>query len=162
MGTPVPDAVKRLVDRFDQDRKVFLSGDYKEEQLRLEFLNPFFTALGWDMDNICEPDNSEFRTQRPECRPSGHSDFWFLISDFCIIRFVNRQGLSEFSVMPADVLGQVCEQFLGKVIRLTAGHQAKVEEKPEVRKAGEPQPVRLTNVCRCSKMLPMSAQGVQP
>jgi hypothetical protein len=32
MGT-APDAVKRLVDRFDQDRKVFLSGDYKEEQL---------------------------------------------------------------------------------------------------------------------------------
>ena len=28
------------------------------------------------------------------------------------------------------------ERFLGKVIRLTAGHQAKVEEKPEVRKAG--------------------------
>ena len=28
------------------------------------------------------------------------------------------------------------EQFLGKVIRLTEGHQAKVEEKPEVRKAG--------------------------
>jgi hypothetical protein len=27
-------------------------------------------------------------------------------------------------------------KFLGKVIRLTAGHQAKVEEKPEVRKAG--------------------------
>jgi len=51
MGTPAPDAVKRLVDRFDQDRKVFQSGDYKEEQLRLEFLNPFFTALGWDMDN---------------------------------------------------------------------------------------------------------------
>ncbi len=32
MGT-APDAVKRLVDRFDQDRKVFLSSDYKEEQL---------------------------------------------------------------------------------------------------------------------------------
>jgi hypothetical protein len=52
-------------------------------------------ALGWDMDNICEPDNSESRTQRPECRTSGHSDFWFLISDFCIIRSVNRKGLSE-------------------------------------------------------------------
>jgi len=36
----------------------------------------------------------------------------------------------------ADPHGQVYEQFLGKVIRLTAGHQAKVEEKPEVRKAG--------------------------
>jgi hypothetical protein len=32
MGTPAPDAVKRLVDRFDQDRKVLLSGDYEEEQ----------------------------------------------------------------------------------------------------------------------------------
>jgi hypothetical protein len=28
-----PEAVRRLVDHFDQDRKVFLSGDYKEEQL---------------------------------------------------------------------------------------------------------------------------------
>lgn len=42
----------------------------------------------------------------------------------------------EFSVLPADILGQVYEQFLGKVIRLTAGHQARVEEKPEVRKSG--------------------------
>jgi hypothetical protein len=30
----------------------------------------------------------------------------------------------------------VYEQFLGKVIRLTEGHQAKVEDKPEVKKAG--------------------------
>jgi type I restriction-modification system DNA methylase subunit len=42
----------------------------------------------------------------------------------------------EFSVLPVDILGQVYEQFLGKVIRLTAGHQAKVEDKPEVKKAG--------------------------
>ncbi len=42
----------------------------------------------------------------------------------------------EFSALPADVLGQVYEQFLGKVISLTPTHQVKVEEKPEVRKAG--------------------------
>ncbi|MCK4908082.1 MAG: N-6 DNA methylase, partial [Spirochaetes bacterium] len=42
----------------------------------------------------------------------------------------------EFSVMPIEILGHVYEQFLGKTIRLTASHQAKVEEKPEVRKAG--------------------------
>jgi len=42
----------------------------------------------------------------------------------------------QFDVIPADILGQVYEQFLGKVIRLTAGHHAKVEEKPEVKKAG--------------------------
>ncbi|MBN1364945.1 MAG: N-6 DNA methylase [Syntrophaceae bacterium] len=42
----------------------------------------------------------------------------------------------EFSVLPADILGHVYEQFLGKVIHLTPGHRARVEEKPEVRKAG--------------------------
>ena len=41
-----------------------------------------------------------------------------------------------FLYIPSDILGQVYERFLGKVIRLTAGHNAKVEEKPEVRKAG--------------------------
>ena len=42
----------------------------------------------------------------------------------------------EFSVLPADILGQIYEQFLGKVIRLTKGHRAVVEDKPEVKKAG--------------------------
>ena len=42
----------------------------------------------------------------------------------------------EFSVLPIRILGNIYEQFLGQVIRLTAGHQAKVEEKPEVKKAG--------------------------
>jgi type I restriction-modification system DNA methylase subunit len=41
-----------------------------------------------------------------------------------------------FGVIGSDILGQVYERFLGKVIRLTEGHRAKVEEKPEVRKAG--------------------------
>ncbi|OAD20548.1 type II restriction enzyme methylase, partial [Candidatus Thiomargarita nelsonii] len=42
----------------------------------------------------------------------------------------------EFSVLPADILGQVYERFLGKVIRLTPEREAFVEDKPEVKKAG--------------------------
>lgn len=42
----------------------------------------------------------------------------------------------EFSVLGADILGSVYEQFLGKVIRLTPGNRAVVEDKPEVKKAG--------------------------
>jgi hypothetical protein len=404
MGTPAPDALLRLIDRFDQDRKVFLSGDYKEEQLRLEFLNPFFTALGWDMDNkqglsetfkqvIHEesikvagaskaPDYTfriggrrtfsveakkpavnvaldsapafqlrryawtarlpvsilsdfeefavydcrlrPFKTDKPTTARTmllGFQDYatrWDELSglfspdaiqrgvleryvestktkkgttavddafleeisrwremlaknialrnprlstrelNFAVQRTIDRliflricedRGIEsyawlqsllngervyarllkhfrdaddkynsglfcftrktgtvsdcgrvraagdcpefsegpdllspelniddkplkdiignlyypdspyEFSVMPADVLGQVYEQFLGKVTRLTAGHQAKVEEKPEVRKAGELRPVRLTSARRCSKIQPVSAQG---
>lgn len=42
----------------------------------------------------------------------------------------------HFGALPVEILGTIYERFLGKVIRLTAGHQAKIEEKPEVRKAG--------------------------
>ena len=42
--------VADLVERFSRDRKVFLSPDYKEEQLRAEFLSLCFEWLGWDVD----------------------------------------------------------------------------------------------------------------
>jgi len=42
----------------------------------------------------------------------------------------------EFTVVSADILGSIYERFLGKVITLTGGHRARIEEKPEVRKAG--------------------------
>jgi len=46
------------------------------------------------------------------------------------------QSPYEFSVLPPEILGNVYEQFLGKIIRLTKSHQAKIEDKPEVKKAG--------------------------
>lgn len=42
----------------------------------------------------------------------------------------------EFSVLGVELLGSIYEQFLGKVIRLTTNHNAIIEEKPEVKKAG--------------------------
>lgn len=42
----------------------------------------------------------------------------------------------EFSVFSVEILGSAYEQFLGKVIRIDQAHRAKIEEKPEVRKAG--------------------------
>ena len=42
----------------------------------------------------------------------------------------------EFSVLSAEILGNVYEQFLGKVITLSQAHTIKIEEKPEVKKAG--------------------------
>ncbi len=41
-----------------------------------------------------------------------------------------------FSEIPAEILGRVYEQFLGKVIQLTEDREVKVDYKPEVRKAG--------------------------
>jgi type I restriction-modification system DNA methylase subunit len=42
----------------------------------------------------------------------------------------------RWDIISPAILGQVYEQFLGKVIRLTEGGQAKIEFKPEVKKAG--------------------------
>ena len=42
----------------------------------------------------------------------------------------------DFAVIGADILGRAYERFLGKEIRLTPGHHARVLEKPEVRKQG--------------------------
>ncbi len=47
----VPDSVLDLVDRFDDQLGAYRSGQYKETQLRREFLAPFFEALGWDVAN---------------------------------------------------------------------------------------------------------------
>jgi len=46
-----PKEVKRLVERFRENREAYLSSEYNETQLRREFLDPFFKALGWDVDN---------------------------------------------------------------------------------------------------------------
>jgi hypothetical protein len=46
-----PDIVEELVDRFEFNLSDYKSGRYKEEQLRVEFVNPLFRALGWDVTN---------------------------------------------------------------------------------------------------------------
>lgn len=42
----------------------------------------------------------------------------------------------EFSVLSVEILGSAYEQFLGKQIKIDKAHNAHIEEKPEVRKAG--------------------------
>jgi predicted type IV restriction endonuclease len=46
-----PKEILDLVARFEQNLDAYKSGQYNETQLRQEFLNPFFRALGWDVDN---------------------------------------------------------------------------------------------------------------
>jgi hypothetical protein len=48
---PAPEIVKQLVENFELHRREYLAGKYNETQLRREFLDPFFEALGWDIFN---------------------------------------------------------------------------------------------------------------
>ncbi|MDD3089860.1 MAG: type I restriction enzyme HsdR N-terminal domain-containing protein, partial [Candidatus Omnitrophica bacterium] len=46
-----PQAIVDLVERFDRNVESYRSGQYNETQLRREFIDPLFKALGWDVDN---------------------------------------------------------------------------------------------------------------
>ncbi len=43
--------IKRLVKNFGEQIESYKKGKYNETQLRREYLDPFFTALGWDIEN---------------------------------------------------------------------------------------------------------------
>jgi hypothetical protein len=47
----VPELVTQLVERFDRNRDSYLAGGINETQLRREFIDPFFSRLGWDNEN---------------------------------------------------------------------------------------------------------------
>ncbi|MDD5223122.1 MAG: hypothetical protein PHE84_03955 [bacterium] len=44
-----PKQILDLVERFEKNFESYKSPAYNEEQLRSEFLEPFFKALGWDV-----------------------------------------------------------------------------------------------------------------
>ena len=46
-----PSNILSLIERFDRNIDAYHSGGYNETQIRLEFIDPFFEALGWDVYN---------------------------------------------------------------------------------------------------------------
>jgi len=43
--------LQSLISKFEKDKNYYLSKGYLEAQVRLDFINPFFNALGWDIEN---------------------------------------------------------------------------------------------------------------
>ena len=57
-----PDAIKRLVERFDHQSDQVKSPEYNETLLRIDFVNPMFAELGWDIDHRAATPNSTARS----------------------------------------------------------------------------------------------------
>ena len=47
----VPAKISELVDRFQQNASEYRSTTYNETQVKNDFIDPFFEALGWDIRN---------------------------------------------------------------------------------------------------------------
>jgi hypothetical protein len=152
MATPAPDAVKRLVDHFDQNRDAYLPGSWSLVSGSW-FQEPRTKNQEPRMDRFEDADkrynSGLFDFRKDTVTPSLKIDDK-LLSDI-ISELYPPKSPYEFSVIANSVHGpwfivpgtegrkpgtknQKLETSV--VIRLTAGHQAKVEEKPEVRKAG--------------------------
>ncbi|MEI6044761.1 MAG: type IV restriction endonuclease, partial [Chloroflexota bacterium] len=50
MTTP-PIQILELIDSFRQNYRAYKLPNYNETQTRHEFIDPFFEALGWDINN---------------------------------------------------------------------------------------------------------------
>lgn len=48
---PAPKEIIELIEQFDRNIERYKSGNYNEEDVRSEFIDPFFKALGWDLYN---------------------------------------------------------------------------------------------------------------
>lgn len=137
-------AVQRIIDRLiflriAEDRGI-------EDYGRLQSLlngDKVYRRLGEMFRRADERYNSgifHFEPEKDRAEPPDELTLDLEIDDKVLKEIIEHlyypESPYEFSVLSADILGQVYEQFLGKVITLTAGHRAKVEEKPEVKKAG--------------------------
>lgn len=84
--TTSPDSFKarlqELVANFDRDRGHFYSKRYLEAQVRLDFITPFFEALGWDTVNKAglRQDQREVLVERGADDTLGRPDYNFRIS----------------------------------------------------------------------------------
>jgi hypothetical protein len=83
--------VKELVSNFRQNEERYLSPVYSEAQARLDFIDKFWIALGWDVahENQTDPYKQEVKVERGVVTNEWRkrSDYAFLAPNFRDVRF---------------------------------------------------------------------------
>ena len=51
MVVSAPESIVNLVKKFKENEHLYTSPNFDEENTKIEFINPFFEALGWDVHN---------------------------------------------------------------------------------------------------------------
>jgi type I restriction-modification system DNA methylase subunit len=71
--------LERLIAKFEADKAHYLSKDYSEAQARIDFVTPFFKALGWDVENEAGlPHHArEVMVEKSEEETHGKPDYSF-------------------------------------------------------------------------------------
>ncbi len=71
--------LQKLVAKFEADKAHYLSKSYSEAQARVDFISPFFKALGWDVENEAGlPHHArEVLVEKTEEETQGKPDYSF-------------------------------------------------------------------------------------
>jgi adenine-specific DNA-methyltransferase len=69
-----------LIAKFNQHRSHYLSTAYNETDVRAEFIDPLFEALGWDVSNRAGHGPHEKEVIREKSEVSGRSDYQFQLN----------------------------------------------------------------------------------
>jgi hypothetical protein len=58
-----PKIIEELIDKFDSDPAFYRSIYFNETEVRTQFINQFFEALGWHVYHKCRPDNRDVKEE---------------------------------------------------------------------------------------------------
>jgi len=124
--------IKALSDREIEDDYLAQLAETVEKDGLAESDNGWFAACGKIFDKLNRFYNGNIFKPRPELEAVTVANK--TVRD--IIRSLQPENSPyNFAVLPVEILGTIYERFLGRVVRTTE-QRVKIEEKPEVRKAG--------------------------
>jgi type I restriction-modification system DNA methylase subunit len=136
----VNEAVQRIIDRIvflriGEDRGIVYPDtllDLTEKWGAQGSRGPFYPRLVEHFAGFNRPYNGLLFKRHPLSEDLD-------LSDEVLAGFIEKISVEtspyRFDVIPVEILGSIYERFLGSVVRITPA-RVKVEEKPEVRKAG--------------------------
>jgi len=124
--------IKALSDREIEDDYLSQLAETVERDGLAESDTGWFTACRTIFTKLNEFYNGSIFESRPELESVTVSNKVVR----AIIHDLQPENSSyNFAVLPVEILGTIYERFLGRVVR-TTDKQVKIEDKPEVRKAG--------------------------
>ncbi len=105
--------IKSLVDTFKQDESKFLAQSYSEMEVRNDFINKFFIALGWDVrhKDQTNPYEQEVKVEKP--LRIGDRQRWadyafFLAPNYKEVKFFVEAKKPAKNLFNADYYFQTC------------------------------------------------------
>ena len=75
-------AVRQLSEHFETNHGHYISSNYQEAEVRKDFIDKFFKALGWDVDHEeqSDPWRQEVKIEKSDSKSRGRADYAFSIA----------------------------------------------------------------------------------